>query len=140
MPEKLKATIVPGPVAALCLVLLPLPLRADPPGVEFFTGLYERVGRDEAGSFLNDLVRIDPKGSELVLSDCPDPAAADPVIFHFESIFETDNFLAGQWGTTELWCQFNNDGQNYAILNCGTDGGARFTLWPQGSGPGCTSE
>jgi hypothetical protein len=122
------------------LLLLPSVVRAEIPSPEYFTGLYERVGRDDAGGLVNDLVRLDPQGEALLLSSCNAQGEPLSVTLRFEPMFEVENILSGSLGQSTLWCQFHNDGQNYAILNCATDAGARFTLWPQGSGPGCVPE
>jgi hypothetical protein len=119
-------------------VLLPSVATAERPGFSYFFGLYERIGRDAEGRFLNDLVRLDPMGEGLVLVECPVPNLDPPMALDYGDGFEAENFLTGREGPFTLWCQYFNDSQNYPILNCQSDGGAVFTLWPLGSEPGCT--
>jgi hypothetical protein len=125
------------PILAIAFLPLPSASHAEIPSPDYFTGLYERIGRDDAGGPVNDLVRLDPQGDALALSSCPGPGKPLSVTLRFDAMFEVDNFLSGPFGQGTLWCQFHNDGQNYAILHCATEGSGRFTLWPLGSGPGC---
>jgi hypothetical protein len=130
------------PFTALSLtlaMLLPGPVLADRPSLEYFTGLYERVGRDAAGKLLNDFVRLDASGDSLAMTICPTTPSelTGPFTLRYSDASEVENFVSGKEGPFELWCQYFNDSQNYPILNCSSDGGALFTLWPQGSGSGC---
>lgn len=115
------------------------PAVAQVSPADFFTGLYERVGRDDSGAPINDLVRLDPVGEGFQLLLCPIADGAPPLIaLEFAQAFESDNFLAGPSEAPALYCQFNMDPQNYAILNCSNTTGALFTLWPVESTGGCT--
>lgn len=112
------------PLAALSL--LAEPALADVPPADYFTGVYERIGRSAGPKpgLLNDLWRIDPaQGGTLALSPCgsTDPTAA----LRFTRIGELTNLLQGEGG---LWCQFFNDGGNYPLLSCGAEDGTAYQM------------
>ncbi|MBN8631606.1 MAG: hypothetical protein J0L76_12195 [Rhodobacterales bacterium] len=115
-------------------------VQAERPSVDYFTGLYQRIGRDAEGKLMEGLVRLDPLGKGLALTECPLPDLDPPLELAFDDSFEVENFLTGRQGPFGLSCQYFNDSQNYPILNCWSDGGALFTLWPLGSGSGCVAE
>ncbi len=124
-----------APCAAF--ILSTAPALADRPVIDYFTGLYERIGRDAEGKLLQGFVRLDVEGATLQLSQCPSSGLAPPLTLAYDDTFETPNFLSGREGPFQLACQYFNDSQNYPILNCRSDGGAVFTLWPMGSETGC---
>jgi hypothetical protein len=123
---------------AVVLILLPGVAVAERPNLGYFVGLYDRVGRDAEGRLISGLVRLDELGGSLALTECPLPSPDPPLVLAYDDGFETPNFLTGREGPFLLWCQYFNDSQNYPILNCQSDGGAIFTLWPLGSMKGCT--
>lgn len=104
------------------------------PDTSFFTGVYERVGRDEQSppGLIDDLLRIEPaaEGWGLRISRC---AALDepgwPLDLRHSEYDEVPNILEGRDGSFGLWCQYFTDHSNYPILTCGSEMGARFTLW-----------
>lgn len=104
------------------------------PDTSFFTGVYERVGRDAQSppGLIDDLLRIEPaaEGWGLRVSRC---AALDepgwPLDLRHSGYDEVPNILEGRDGPFGLWCQYFTDHSNYPILTCGSETGARFTLW-----------
>lgn len=118
---------------ALCLAVAGA-AGADTPSPEYFAGTYERVGRsgEAPPALLNDLVRIDPTpGGALALRSCgtgpKEPGGL--LILDFDRMGEVPTLLVARNGPFELWCQYFNDHDNYPVLTCGSDMGARFTLW-----------
>jgi hypothetical protein len=108
---------------------------AEGPPPEYFTGTYQRIGRDGASppGLLNDPVRLDPAGEGLALRECADPVGepVSPLLLEFDRTGEVPNLLIGEQGPFQVWCLHQNNGDNYPLLTCGSDGGARFTLWPE---------
>lgn len=107
---------------------------ADAPPPEFFTGVFERVGRDASDppGLINDLLRITPtaEGWGLSLRPCDAVEGQDwPLELRHTSFGEVPNILEGKQGETGLWCQYFTDHSNYPVLTCASDQGARFTLW-----------
>ena len=101
--------------------------KTGTPGPAYFAGIYERVGRDNAGQFLNDLVTITPAGRDLTIAACSGPS----IQLGFGPAFEIVNLMSGMQGDDQVECLFHNNGYNYPILTCRTSGGAVFTLWPK---------
>lgn len=116
---------------ALLLAALPVPVSAGPgtPGAAWFSGSYDRVGRDGAGKLLDDRVGILPLGTGLEITRC---GGRDSVL-SFGPAFEIDNLLTGQRGSSDLACLFHNNGYSRPILTCRAADGAAFTLWPVGT-------
>lgn len=125
--------------AALC-ALVAGPVAAEVPPADYFTGIYERVGRAAGAepALLNDLVRIDPApdGAGLLLRVCvPEGAPGSaPLVLQFDRFGDVENLLQGGQGREALFCQFFNDAGNYPILICASESApgeeaARFTLW-----------
>lgn len=124
-------------LAGLALALAgAAPAGAEPPPPDYFTGVYERVGRSggAAPQLLNDLWRLDPAPEGgLRLSPCTGPAQSPslaqspnlPQTLSFTRFGDLDNLLQSDAG---LWCQFFNDGGNYALLSCGAEDGSAFQL------------
>ena len=115
----------------MVMALMPLPLWAEVnrPDISYFTGPYERVGRDATGALLSDMVRLDPVDAQsVVMTVCSGDLA--PVVLRYDNMFEVANFLSAVLDGEETACQYFNDSQNYPILNCFAAGNARFTLWP----------
>jgi hypothetical protein len=112
-------------LAALLLTAGAALAEAPPP--EYFTGVYERIGRDGSGRMVNDVVRIDPGEGGLVLRVCGAGAGQVPERLAFDTFGDVQNLLTGDG----LWCLFSNNGDNYPLLNCAGDGAARATLWPE---------
>lgn len=100
--------------------------KTGTPGPEYFAGTYERVGRDAAAGLLNDLVRIDPAGTGLKVTAC----TGDAMDLTFGPAFEVENMMTGIQGADQLTCMFFNNGYNYPIISCRSEGGAAITLWP----------
>ncbi|NPD15330.1 hypothetical protein HOY34_08975 [Xinfangfangia sp. D13-10-4-6] len=122
------------------------------PETSFFTGVYERVGKDAAESpgLIDDLVRIVPasEGWGLMLYPC----AAEPggeatetaekatdwplelrAFGHNEVpniLYAADDAADGTEGAGNLWCQYFSDHGNYPIFNCRSQKRGTFTLWP----------
>ena len=113
---------------------------AEAPPAEYFTGVYERVGRDGAvpPGLLNDVVRIDPAPGGLAVSACGAAAGAPLYLLRFDSFGDVQNLLVSQGDEgAALWCLYGNDGDNYPLLTCASDGpgGAKFLLWPEPDAP-----
>jgi hypothetical protein len=97
----------------------------------YFSGQYERVGRTADGKLLDDRVRLSSVDGGFALSVCGDAVdLLPPLRLDFTVAFDAEILLTGREGPFQLWCQPHNDGQNFPILTCTSDGGARFTLWP----------
>ncbi len=98
------------------------------PGADYFSGLYERVGRGAGDEprFFNDRVHIVPAEGNLALSSCTAP----PLVLAFDPWSEIENLLVGRDGDARMWCLFHNNGDNYPILTCRDDAGGAWTLWP----------
>ena len=114
--------------------------RAELPQPDYFTGIYERVGRSAGPepALLDDLVRIDPApdGEALELRVCaPEGAPGSAALrLDFTELGDVENLLQGGTGAAALYCQFFNDAGNYPLLACsgGAETGetpARFMLW-----------
>ena len=103
------------------------------PEPNYFTGIYERIGRSDGPGFalINDLVRLspDPTGKGIILTACANSTSDPAVRLIFDAFFEVPNFVTTVGAENPLMCQYFNDAGNYPILNCDTGGGARFTLW-----------
>jgi hypothetical protein len=126
----------PVPVGVVLSLMLAAGLAAAEewgvPDPQYFAGRYERVGRDSNAprGLIDDVVRIDVEAGGLVLRDC----GGGEVVLTRDRSFETQNFLTGRDGPVRLWCQFFNDSENYPVLACASEAGARFTLWPMADG------
>lgn len=122
--------VMPGAGAAM----------AEGPPADYFAGVYERVGRDGAAppSLLNDLVRMDPVPGGLAVTVCDAGPDAPPLmVLGFEAVGDVTNLLADRRRTVEdpVWCLYGNNGDNYPLLTCSADSGAKFLLWPQPDAP-----
>ena len=106
---------------------------AEVPPPEYFTGVYERVGRDGAvpPGLLNDLVRLDPVDGGLLMRVCGAGPSESLLVLRFDEVGDVSNLLTGREGPFQLWCLYGNDGDNYPLLTCTSDGGARFLMWPE---------
>ncbi|MFZ1468275.1 MAG: hypothetical protein WAT09_04765 [Paracoccaceae bacterium] len=109
----------------------------DWPPADYFTGVYERVGRDAATppGLVNDLVRLDPKGDRLSMTVCGGGADQPPYLLAFDTIGDVSNLLTGGPDQDRLWCLYGNDGDNYPLLTCAGETGSKFMLWPQPDAP-----
>ncbi len=104
---------------------------AEAPPPEYFTGVYERIGRDGSGRLVNDVVRIDPGEGGLALRVCGAGAGQVPELLAFDTFGDVQNLLVSD----RLWCLFSNNGDNYPLLNCAGTGAERATLWPEPDQP-----
>lgn len=119
------------------LVLLPAPVLAEVPPPDYFTGVYERVGRrgTEPPELVNDLIRITPdRHGDLVISPCV-AGGNDPILdrdstLDFVGFGDVENLLATREGEPWLACQFFNDMDNYPIIACHGASDQLITLWP----------
>lgn len=106
----------------------------DLPPPDYFTGVYERVGRDAGApaGLVNDRVRLDPdaEGTGLELRHCGRATKAPEARLAFESFGEVSNLLNGGSADPDFWCLYHNDGNNYPLLTCAAPDGRRVTLWP----------
>ena len=125
---------------ALALTLAAAPALADPPPLGFFTGRYSVTGRDDTSppALVDGSLYLAPRDGGLAVQTCDGPAGQ----LGFTTMFEAD-YLIGTIGRWELWCIFQNDGNNYPILNnCATEDGVRITLWPaaepEATAPDCS--
>jgi hypothetical protein len=96
------------------------------PGPPYFTGIYERVGRDGAQRLLNDRVSILPLGQGVAIRACQ----GAPLQMGFGPAFEINTLMTGAQGPVGFECLFHNNGYNRPILTCRGKDGAAFTLWP----------
>lgn len=114
---------------ALILVATTALPKMGTPGPDYFKGLYARVGRNgsDPAQLINDVVRVDPAGAGLAITDCSGSR------FHldYDPSFDAVNFLIGHNDGVPIECQFHNNGDNYPILTCAGADSRRFTLWPQ---------
>lgn len=112
----------------LLLGLVATTALADRPPPEFFHGRYRAVGRtaDTPPALIDEDVRFEPEGDGLAVTVCDGPEGR----LRFDAVFEVENFLSGTIGVWPVWCLYFNNGSNYPILNCGTDDGALFALYP----------
>lgn len=104
------------------------------PDTSFFTGVYERVGRDgnHPPGLIDDLMRIQPttRGWGLLLNRCDGPGELSwPLELRPSTYDEVPNILEAGGSPPDLWCQYFTDHSNYPILTCEAASGARFTLW-----------
>jgi hypothetical protein len=113
-------------VAALLLLAAPSLAGPGVPGPDWFTGRYERVGRDAAGRLVDDQVRIVPDRGRLRVDSCMAP----PLLLAFDPYGARENALSG----AGIDCLFHADASARPILTCRTAGGA-FTLWPLPDAP-----
>jgi len=109
--------------------------RAEGPPPGYFTGVYERVGRDSATppGLLNERVRIDPVKGGLAVTSCQ--AGAKPLfVLTFQELGDVKNLLVARPDQpgVDLWCLYGNNGDNYPLLTCasGSGSGTKFMLWP----------
>lgn len=123
--------------ALAALVLCAGEAFAEGPPPEYFTGVYERVGRDGATppGLLNDLVRMDPVEGGLAVTVCGARSANKPLmLLDFDSFGEVQNLLVSRGGdSVDVWCLYGNNGDNYPLLTCSGagPGGTMFLLWPK---------
>jgi hypothetical protein len=118
---------------ALLALLFAAPAVAGPgvPGPDYFTGTYDRVGRDAAAvpGLVDDHLRIAPDGPNgLRLTGCGGEVGR----LVFAPFSEIENLMEGVIDAKPVWCLFHNNGDNYPILTCSGDpaNGLRLTLWP----------
>ncbi len=116
----------PWAIIGLCFLAQAAGAKPGTPGPDYFAGVFERVGRDAAGAMLNDFVTIAPAGETLTISACTGPA----LNLSFGPAFEIVNIMTGSQNGDAVECLFHNNGYNYPILTCRSEGGAAFTLWP----------
>ncbi len=123
-------------IGAICLLAVPALAKPGTPGPAYFSGIYERVGRDAGGALHSDLMQIEPAGTGVTLTAC----TGDVVTLSFGPAFEIVNLMTGAQGAEDYDCLFHNNGYNRAILTCRSQGGAAFTLWPtEAKTLGCNS-
>lgn len=124
--------------AIALLALMPGMAMADGerPPAEYFTGVYERVGRtaDAEPGLLNDLVRLapDPQGQGLLMTICAPEGApgTTPLLLRWDEFGDLANLLSADEGGAGLYCQYFSDAGNYPVIACGTGNGVgRYTLW-----------
>lgn len=110
----------------LCLIAGVAGAKPGTPGPAYFSGIYDRVGRDAGGSLQNDQMQIEPAGQGVHLIAC----TKEMVQMNFGPAFEIVNLMTGTQGADEVDCLFHNNGYGRPILTCRSQGGAAFTLWP----------
>ncbi|MDZ4312133.1 MAG: hypothetical protein U1A24_16415 [Cypionkella sp.] len=109
------------------------PVLAKPgtPGPAYFSGSYERIGRQGGDAMLqNDRVTIAPDGQGVVIAGCTGAA----LTMSFGPAFEVTNLMTGTQAGVTVECLFHNNGYNRPILTCRAADGAAFTLWPLPAG------
>jgi hypothetical protein len=140
-----RGAVVMAALVGLCGTgLCPVPTGAETvdnddrhvPPPDYFTGVYERVGRDGATppGLVNDFVRLAPDDlGGLMLWTCGPGRQAEPIhttTLRFDRFGDVANLLSTPEGDTWIGCQFFNTMDNYAALLCEEGTGGRFTLWP----------
>jgi hypothetical protein len=114
--------------AALVLLMAAGAAQAKPgtPGPQYFSGVYERVGRDNSAALLNDQVMISALGAGVVIRAC----RGAQLRMGFGPAFEINNLMTGARDGVAMECLFHNNGYNRPILTCRAKDGTAFTLWP----------
>jgi hypothetical protein len=123
-------------VALLALVPGMAMAEGERPPADYFTGVYERVGRtaDAEPGLLDDLVRLapDPQARGLVMTVCAPEGApgTKPLLLLWDKFGDATNLLRADEGGVGLFCQYFNDVGNYPVIICGTgDAAGRYALW-----------
>jgi hypothetical protein len=98
------------------------------PPPEFYTGLYRMIGTEAAGS-VDQPVRLDAAGAGLAVSVCGG-AAGETLMLPKGT--EEDPYISGRIGGREVICEGFWTFENYPLLACYREDGARLTLWPSG--------
>ncbi|MGJ8615707.1 MAG: hypothetical protein ACSHWS_02635 [Sulfitobacter sp.] len=103
-------------------------VAADAPPPAFFTGQYRMIGTD--GQYpVDQRLRIDPEADGFAVTTCDGQMG----LLAYDTAFEM-SFLAGNIGIFALNCQYFVDHDNYPLLACYGENGARLTLWPDNDG------
>ncbi len=113
-------------MVAVLMIATPALAKPGTPGPEYFSGIYERIGRATAQALINDRVAISPAGQGVVIRSC----AGRPLRMGFGPAFEINNLMTGEQAGVAVECLFHNNGYNRPILTCRAKDGAAFTLWP----------
>ncbi len=115
---------------ALCLIAVPAIAAADdypPPGLEFYIGHYQLIGKSASGALVDTMLRLDASGTDLQVTMCGLPDAGRLVL---PEVSGGDHYIEGRIGDHEVVCDPFMTYQNDALLACYTDAGALLTLWP----------
>jgi hypothetical protein len=114
--------------AATCLAGLPVAAKVGTPGLAWFAGHYDRIGRDgdSPPRRFHDSVTLSFRGDRLDMTDCDGRRMQ---LVHDPS-FDYADRLVGVFGNAPVDCQFRNNGANRPVLTCESSDGAAFTLWP----------
>ena len=112
--------------AAICLSLIAGPALPKDPPAAFYVGLYRMIGVDDSGP-VDQVVRIDAEGEELIVSICR--ARATMVLPHAAG---DEHYITAVIDGRSLTCDPLSTYDNYPLLACYGDGDstARLTLWP----------
>lgn len=141
-PARPRLAGLPLLARSLLAFAAPASAFADVPPPEYFTGVYQRIGRSSGANpvLLNDLWRIDPaQTGALHLSPCTRSGNTNTNTntngtatsigsahdLRFARFGDLTNLLEGDGG---LWCQVFNDGGNYPLLSCGAEDGSAFQM------------
>ena len=102
--------------------------KVGTPGLAYFAGAYQRVGRDGArpANLIDDVVILGLSEGRLSRTGCP---GRDMWLVHDPS-FDYANRLIGRADGIPLDCQFHTAGGERPILTCAAGDGGLFTLWP----------
>ena len=107
-------------------LLLPSMAIAQGPPLDFYTGRYQMIGKDAAG--LVDIpLRLDPAGQDLRVTMC-DTGDAGTLTMPNDS--HDEHYIAGHIGPYNVVCDPFSTYENYPLLACYAEDGARLTLWP----------
>lgn len=95
--------------------------------LDYYTGLYEAVGRDASKTpkLLNFMVRLEPEDDVLRVQTC----GADDGEMKRER-GEVGDSMVGTIAGSQYFCRVYNNGDNYAHLACNGELGELLTLWP----------
>lgn len=116
-----------------CAIALPgLAVAQDtesfpPPPLEYYVGTYQMIGKDAAGALVDTSFRMDISGKNLGITMCGVPDAGH---LDLPETFGGDHYIEGRIASFEVVCDPFNSYENYPLLACYTDDGARLTLWP----------
>jgi hypothetical protein len=110
----------------IALVLLPALAAAESPPLDFYAGHYRMIGRDAAG--LVDMpLRLDPSGADLRVTMC---GLADAGLLTMPGPLTDEHYIEGRIGPYNVVCDPFSTYENYPLLACYAEDGARLTLWP----------